>query len=249
VALDKHGLTFTFILKAWKNSLKSLSGFKQKDTAVKIKSFMKILLLAGVPALLAYPLISGAQQKSYEGDNAVTKTASSVYDFEVKRIDGTMQKISDYAGRVLLIVNTASKCGLTPQYAGLQSIYEKYNAQGFEILAFPANNFLWQEPSTDKEIQSFCSGKYHVSFPLFSKISVKGGDQHPLYKYLTAESEVKGPVKWNFQKYLVDRKGNLLAVFHPKVEPDDARLLSIVEKALAQSPDDSARSKAERIGF
>jgi glutathione peroxidase len=132
---------------------------------------------------------------------------SKFYDFTMKTIDGKEKPLADYRGKVLLVVNVASKCGHTPQYKGLEALYEKYGKKGFMILGFPANNFLWQEPGTDSEIQQFCTLKYNVTFDMFSKISVKGDDQHPLYQYLTKESPFPGKVKWNFQKYLIDREG------------------------------------------
>ncbi len=140
-----------------------------------------------------------------------------------------------FQDKVLLLVNVASKCGFTPQYAGLQSLYDRYREKGFEILGFPANDFLWQEPGSDKEIMHFCSTKYGVSFPLFSKITVKGKNIHPLYKYLT-EKETNpgfdGKITWNFNKFLVDRKGQVVDRFDSKVEPLDPRVLTAVEAAV-----------------
>ncbi len=157
-----------------------------------------------------------------------------LYSFTVKTIDGKDKPLSDYKGKVLLIVNVASKCGHTPQYKGLQSLYEKYKDKGFVILGFPANNFLWQEPGTDDEIKNFCTLNYGVTFDMFSKISVKGKDQHPLYRYLTEESPVPGAVKWNFQKYLVDRNGNVAAKFAPGVKPDEKEVIDKIEQLLTQ---------------
>ena len=133
-------------------------------------------------------------------------------------------------------MNVASKCGFTPQYAGLQSLYGRYRSRGFEILGFPANDFLWQEPGSDQEIQQFCSTKYGVSFPIFSKISVKGRKIHPLYKYLTdseTNPKTRGKITWNFNKFLVDRNGNIVSRFDSKVEPLDDQLVSAVEAAIA----------------
>ncbi len=160
--------------------------------------------------------------------------STGVYAFTMKTIDGKERPLAEYRGRVLMIVNVASKCGYTPQYEGLEAIYEKYRDRGFMILGFPANNFLWQEPGTDAEIRQFCSTTYHVTFDLFSKISVKGSDQHPLYRYLTKDSPAAGSVKWNFQKYLVDRKGNVVRMFPPATEPTDAELLRTIESLLDQ---------------
>ncbi len=151
----------------------------------------------------------------------------------LKTIDGADATLADYAGRVLLVVNVASKCGLTPQYAGLQALYERYHDRGLEILGFPANNFMGQEPGTDDEIATFCDANYHVTFPLFSKISVKGDDIHPLYAAITTQPEpIGGDVQWNFQKYVVDRQGKLAAKFLPMVTPDDAALVAKVEELL-----------------
>lgn len=160
---------------------------------------------------------------------------SSVYDFKMKNITGSEVKLETYKGKVVMIVNTASKCGLTPQYEGLQAIYTKYKDQGFEILGFPANNFMGQEPGTDTEIKEFCTLKYNVSFPMFSKISVKGTDQHPLYTYLTNEKSnpgFSGDISWNFEKFLIGKDGKTLARFSPKTKPDDPKVTEAIENAL-----------------
>lgn len=156
----------------------------------------------------------------------------NVYSFTVKTIDGREKCLADYKGKVLLIVNTASRCGFTPQYGPLETLYEKYKGRGFEILAFPANNFLGQEPGTDSEIKDFCSVKYHVTFPLFSKISVKGKDMHPLYRYLTSESGFNGNITWNFNKFLVDPDGSVVARFGSKTDPLSPELVNKLEAAL-----------------
>jgi len=178
--------------------------------------------------------------------------AESLYDIPVKRIDGTATRLDAFRGKVLLIVNVASKCGLTPQYKGLEALYESKRKQGLEILGFPANDFAAQEPGTDAEIASFCSTSYHVEFPLFSKISVKGSAQHPLYRTLTAakpqalgdgtmreklkghglDTGKPGEVLWNFEKFLIDRKGAVIERFSPDVPPDDARLVSAIDREL-----------------
>ncbi len=140
---------------------------------------------------------------------ASTKT-KSVLEFKMKDIDGKEVALKKYKGDVLLIVNTASKCGYTPQYEGLQAIYEKYKAQGFYVLGFPANNFGGQEPGKESEIKEFCESKYKVTFPMFAKISVKGEDQHPFYNFLTAKEtnpKFSGDISWNFNKFLINRKG------------------------------------------
>lgn len=158
---------------------------------------------------------------------------SSVYDFTLDDIDGKPLSLSSFRGKVLLLVNTASFCGNTPQYADLETMYERYQARGLEILAFPANNFGRQEPGTNEEIRSFCYTKYSLTFPLFSKISVKGSDKHPLYQYLTEQSPFPGEVDWNFQKYLVDRKGNVIARYHHRTKPLSDEMVRDVENALA----------------
>jgi len=158
----------------------------------------------------------------------------SVYDFTMKTIDGKEQPLSAYKGKALLIVNVASKCGFTPQYKGLEALYEKYKVRGFVILGFPANNFMGQEPGTDSQIKEFCSLNYGVTFPMFSKISVKGGDIHPLYKYLTESSNPSGAISWNFNKFLIDPSGRIAARWGSKTAPDSKELTEKLEGALAQ---------------
>jgi glutathione peroxidase len=162
--------------------------------------------------------------------------ASSIYDFTLPSIDGKPMPIADYKGKVILVVNVASRCGFTPQYTALESIYEKYKDQGFVILGFPANNFGGQEPGTNAEIKTFCSAKYNVTFPLYGKVSVKGDDQTPLYKYLTtsANPALTGDIKWNFTKFLVDRKGNVVQRFEPQTTPDSPEMVAAIEKSLKQ---------------
>ncbi len=162
--------------------------------------------------------------------------ASSIHDFKVKNIDGKKIKLSDYEGDVLLLVNVASQCGLTePNYPRLEKLYKKYKDQGFRILAFPANNFGKQEPGSNASIKQFCKKKYHVTFDLFAKVSVKGDDQCDLYRYLTKHPNAKiaGDVPWNFQKYLVNREGEVIAKFDPRTLPDDPKLIDLLEKTLA----------------
>jgi glutathione peroxidase len=161
----------------------------------------------------------------------------SIYSFSPKSIDGAPAPIASYQGKVVLIVNVASKCGFTPQYSALESLYRKYEGQGFVILGFPANNFLSQEPGTDSEIKTFCKNKYDVTFPMYSKISVKGDDQAPLYRYLTSTSTVAktaGDIKWNFTKFLIGKDGKIVARFEPAVKPDSAEVVAAVESALKQ---------------
>lgn len=147
---------------------------------------------------------------------------TSFHDFVVQDIMGKDFALKQFKGKKVLVVNTASKCGLTPQYADLQALYEKYKDEGLVVLGFPANNFAKQEPGTNAEIREFCTDRYSVSFPMMSKISVKGDDMHPLYSWLTSKDQngtMDSSVKWNFQKYLIDEEGNLLAFFPPKTKP------------------------------
>src|SRR6202789_4692098 len=160
--------------------------------------------------------------------------ASGVLDFTLNSLDGKPAPLAEYRGKVVLIVNVASKCGYTPQYTGLEKIYEKYKDQGFVILGFPANNFGSQEPGTNEEIKTFCSSKYMVTFPMYAKISVKGADQAPLYAYLTKETGpgLTGDIKWNFTKFLVDRNGKVVQRFEPAVTPDSKEVVGAIEKQL-----------------
>src|SRR5580700_6247127 len=162
--------------------------------------------------------------------------AGSIYDFTLNSIDGKPMPLADFKGKVILMVNAASQCGYTPQYTALEAIYNKYKDQGFVILGFPANNFGQQEPGTNEEIKTFCSRKYSVTFPLYSKISVKGSDQSPLYQYLTKDADPShtGDIKWNFTKFLVDRNGNVVQRFEPAVTPDSPEVTSAIEKLLKQ---------------
>lgn len=156
-------------------------------------------------------------------------------EFTVDDIDGKETDLKDYKGKVLLVVNVASKCGLTPQYTQLVEIHEKYKAKGFEVLGFPANNFLGQEPGTNEEIKTFCATKFGVEFPMFSKISVKGDDIAPLYEALTSEEkngELGGEIKWNFTKFLVDRDGKVISRFEPQTTPDADEVTKAIEEAL-----------------
>jgi glutathione peroxidase len=155
--------------------------------------------------------------------------ASSVYDFTLNSIDGQPMPLQKFEGKVMLVVNVASNCGFTPQYEALEAAYEKYKDRGFVVVGFPANNFLGQEPGTNEEIKTFCTRKYNVKFPLYSKISVKGDDKAPLYQYLT---QTGGDIKWNFTKFLVDRNGKVIARFEPAVKPDSPEVTAAIEKAL-----------------
>ncbi len=182
--------------------------------------------------------------------------SKEIYNIPVRRIDGTETTLGEYEGKTLLLVNVASKCGLTPQYEGLESLYREYKGQGFEVLAFPANNFLAQEPGTNDEIQDFCKSNYDVTFPLFEKISVKGDDQHPLYSYLTREKSVAdisdgsgfeeklagfgqtrsnpSDLLWNFEKFLIAKDGSIAARIAPDVTAEDERLVAAVQAEIAK---------------
>ncbi|MBS1796661.1 MAG: glutathione peroxidase [Acidobacteria bacterium] len=161
--------------------------------------------------------------------------ANSFLDFTMKDIDGKDVALKQYQGSVLLVVNTASKCGYTPQYEGLEAIYKKYKEKGFYVLGFPANNFGAQEPGTESEIKEFCTTKYKVTFPMFAKISVKGDDQDPLYKFLTSKEtnpEFGGDITWNFNKFLIDRNGRVVARFSSADTPESETVTGAIEKYL-----------------
>ena len=159
----------------------------------------------------------------------------TLHDFEAVTIDGETRSLSDFAGKVCLVVNVASKCGLTPQYKALQKVYETHREKGLEILGFPCNQFAGQEPGTEAEVKEFCSTTYGVEFPLFSKIEVNGDGAHPLYAWLTSvatEPEGPGDVQWNFGKFLIDRDGGVVARFEPQTHPKDEALAAAIDSAL-----------------
>jgi glutathione peroxidase len=157
--------------------------------------------------------------------------AGSVYDYTLDTLDGTPQNLSVYKGKVLLIVNTASKCGFTKQYDGLQRLHEQYKEQGFAVLGFPSNDFNGQEPGTNEEIRQFCTTRFNVTFPMFGKIPVKGDEAHPLYAWLTAHPN-GAPVAWNFNKFLIGRDGHLIAHFGSRTVPESEALNQAIENAL-----------------
>jgi glutathione peroxidase len=159
----------------------------------------------------------------------------SIYSISVKTIDGKTMDLSAYKGKVVFIVNVASKCGFTHQYKGLETLYETYKDKGLIILGFPSNDFAWQEPGSDSEIATFCKSTYNVSFPMFSKVKTNGGNAHPLYKYLCGKSsnpDFSGRITWNFNKFLIDRNGKVIARFGSKDEPLDRDVIDAIEKAL-----------------
>jgi glutathione peroxidase len=163
--------------------------------------------------------------------------AKTIHEFEMKTIDGKAKKLGDYRGQVLLVVNVASKCGLTPQYTGLEALHEEKKGRGFSVLGFPCNQFAGQEPGSDADVAKFCSTTYGVTFPMFSKIEVNGGGRAPLYAWLTGEKTTPdgpGDIKWNFAKFLVGKDGAVKARFDPRTAPDDPALRSAVDAALAE---------------
>ena len=183
--------------------------------------------------LIAFVLFIAAGCLLSDSTPTAELKTKSVLDFKMKDIDGNDVKLKKYKGSVLLVVNTASRCGFTPQYESLEAVYEKYKAQGFYVLGFPANNFKGQEPGSNDEIKEFCTTKYKVTFPMFAKISVKGDDQDPLYKFLTSKEtnpNFAGDIKWNFNKFLIDKKGNVVARFDSNVKPDDEVVTQAIEK-------------------
>ncbi len=182
---------------------------------------MKTILLA----ILSFVMLTTT-------DTNVNKT-ESIHQFKVKDINGKSFEFSSLKGKKVMIVNTASKCGLTPQYEKLEALYQKYKNNNFIIIGFPANNFMGQEPGSDQEISTFCQKNYGVSFPMMSKISVKGKDMHPVYQFLTQKAKnglEDNDVQWNFQKYLIDEEGHLVKVISPRTQPDDASIIQWIEK-------------------
>jgi glutathione peroxidase len=169
------------------------------------------------------------------GGGSIARMAKTIYDFSAKTIDGKTRSLADYRGKVALIVNVASECGLTPQYDGLEKLHEAYAAKGLAILGFPANEFGAQEPGTDAQIDSFCKTKYGVKFDMFSKVKVKGAGIDPLFAFLTSAQDnpkFAGDIKWNFNKFLVGKDGTVIARFEPPVEPTSADVKGAIEKAL-----------------
>jgi glutathione peroxidase len=162
----------------------------------------------------------------------VAAQTTGFYSFTVSDINGNEFPLSSLKGKKVMVVNTASKCGLTPQYEDLQALYEKYKDKNFIIIGFPANNFMGQEPGSNEQIKEFCTSRFHVTFPMMSKISVKGNDMHPLYQWLTQKSKngvMDSNVEWNFQKYLIDENGNLVDVVPPREKPNSKRVIDWLE--------------------
>ena len=201
-------------------SLSAFQGMTKTEKVLREKTMKKLLVLF---ALLGAMLMASER---------------TIYDFTLNSIDGQPIPLSSFKGKVVLLVNVASRCGYTPQYAALESIYEKYKSRGFVIVGIPANNFGGQEPGSNEEIKTFCTAKYHVTFPMMAKVSVKGSDITPLYQFLTdkaAHPDTGGEIGWNFTKFLVGPDGKVLARFDSKVEPDSAQVTSAIEKALTDN--------------
>lgn len=177
--------------------------------------------------------------KTATGENSNNRKVNSemnknIYDLSVKTMDGEIKNLSDYRDKVLIIVNVASKCGYTKQYEGLENIYRKYKDRGLEILAFPCNDFGGQEPGTNDEIRTFCESKYNVTFSLFDKINVLGDDKSPLYERLINNSAPSGDIEWNFEKFIIDRKGDIAYRFKSKIKPESEEMISALEKTLSE---------------
>lgn len=166
----------------------------------------------------------------------MVKPMTTIHDFQLKTIDGQTKSLADYRGKVLLVVNVASRCGLTPQYTALESMYQEYKEDGFEVLGFPCNDFAGQEPASEADIKTFCSTQYDVTFPLFAKVKVLGAQKEPLYDFLTKEAtkpDGPGDISWNFAKFVIGKDGKIVARFGPKVAPDDADVAEAIERALS----------------
>ncbi len=183
----------------------------------------KFVLLSGVALLMTIAASAGPSK--------------TIYDFTLSSIDGQPASLGEYHGKVVMLVNVASRCGFTPQYEALEAVYEKYKDRGLVIVGIPANNFGGQEPGTNSEIKTFCTRTYHVSFPMMSKVSVKGDDKTPLYQFLTdtsANPKIGGEIQWNFTKFLFDRDGKPVARFEPGTKPDAPEVISAIEQALGK---------------
>jgi glutathione peroxidase len=197
----------------------------------------KITLLAIAILLVTSASLALTRFNKSAANESVKMAEKSVLEFTMKNIDGKDVKLDEYRGKVLMIVNVASKCGYTPQYEGLESTYRKYKDQGLVVMGFPANNFLGQEPGTNEEIKTFCKTRYDVTFPMFAKISVKGDDIHPLYRFLTSKEtnpEFSGDISWNFNKFLVDRTGKVVDRFSTREKPESEKIALANDKALKQ---------------
>jgi len=190
-------------------------------------------------ALIVILIVVIISMAAYPGKSHPPEEKKSVLDYTLALADGTQQSLANFRGKVLLLVNVASNCGFTGQYEGLQKLHTKYESAGFSVLAFPANDFLGQEPGTNEEIVTFCRMNYGVTFPVFAKIAVIGDQQHPLYRFLTNEITnpgFSGDISWNFNKFLIDRQGKVIARYGSRTVPEDAELVAQLEKALQANP-------------
>lgn len=201
---------------------------------------LSLIVLAGL-SVMAWAVTEGksvAIKKSVKSESSVSKD-TTLYTFVMKDIDGKDVRLSDYKGKVVLIVNVASKCGFTSQYKGLEALYREYKNKGFVVLGFPSNNFMGQEPGSNKEIKEFCTLKYDVTFPMFEKIEVKGKDQHALYQWLTSgggDAKLAGPISWNFNKFLIGKDGKIITRWGSRTTPEDSEVVKEVVAALNRKP-------------
>jgi glutathione peroxidase len=195
---------------------------------------MKYIIILAILILNFYGLTCREESTKTQTESVkMNDDPINIFDVKVKTIDGKEVSMSDYKGKVLLIVNVASQCGYTPQYEGLQRVYEKYKDKGFEILAFPCNDFGAQEPGSSEEIKQFCSSKYNVTFQLFDKIKVLGDEKNPLYSKLI-KYEPSGDIGWNFEKFIIDKNGNVTGRFKSKVKPEDENITTLIEKEISK---------------
>ena len=189
--------------------------------------------LTVIVALALTAAVGFAVSPYFRNTSPHSKARGNIYEFTMDDIDGKPVKLSDYKGKVLLIVNVASKCGNTPQYKALEQMYEKYKDQGLVVMGFPANEFGGQEPGTNAEVKEFCTSTYNVKFPMFSKIVVKGEGTHPLYQWLLGQTDDHSDIDWNFAKFLVDKDGKVITRFKARTKPTDEKIVAAVESALA----------------
>lgn len=204
-------------------------------------------LMIGIGRLVMDPAAAEPSTSNPKDETPVDADTPPVLDFEVQTISGESVRLDRYHGKVLLVVNVASKCGLTPQYKMLQKLHEDYAKQGLAILGFPANNFGKQEPGTNEDIAAFCEQNYGVEFDMFAKVSVAGDDQAPLYRFLTSEKtnpKFAGKISWNFEKFLVSRDGQVIARFSPRTKPDDKQVIQAIEEALAKPIPEAVKSQS-----